>query len=384
MKKKLACCFFSILIVLVPATWAKGDEVRTVTAEGVAAILAGDMGLARDKAIKDAQRNAVETTVGVLISSETLNQNYTIIKDEIYSRSVGYVQDYQIIEERKEEELLRVAIQARVRMGPLQEDLDRVIEAVERPRVLFLIAQQDIGQSGSKAWWGGAAGMGQDVVEASLQQHFIDNHFLVVDHSLKRPSRRVSVNPSDSEARAMGRDYDAEVVVLGRAVARDAGRIEEFNLRSCRAEISVRAIQVDNGHVLASANANAAAPHVDPLAGATAALKKASEKLAKTLVANIINKWAKPAAIITLDIVDVARYPDFVRFKGVLKEQVRGVSKVYQRGFQADKAILELTYRGTAQDLADELALKEFESFRVDVLEASQNRLKLKFVGKPD
>jgi hypothetical protein len=129
----------------------------------------------------------------------------------------------------------------------------------------------------------------------------------------------------------MGRDYDAEVVVLGRAVARDAGRIEEFNLRSCRAEISVRAIQVDNGHVLASANANAVAPHVDPLAGATAALKKASEKLAKTLVANIINKWAKPAAIITLDIVDVVRYPDFVRFKGVLKEQVRGVSKVYQR-----------------------------------------------------
>jgi hypothetical protein len=45
---------------------------------------------------------------------------------------------------------------------------------------------------------------------------------------------------------------------------------------------------------------------------------------------------------------------------------------------------LELTYRGTAQDLADELALKEFESFRVDVLEASQNRLKLKFIGKPD
>jgi hypothetical protein len=192
------------------------------------------------------------------------------------------------------------------------------------------------------------------------------------------------VNPSDSEAVALGRDYDEEVVVFGQAMAKDAGRIEQFDLRSCRAEISVRAVQVDNGHVLISANANAAAAHIDPVSGATAALRKASEKLAKTLVMNIIERWAKPAAIITLDIVDITRYPDFVRFKGLLKEQVRGVGKVYQRGFQADKANLEVTYRGTAQDLADELALKEFESFRIDVLEASQNRLKLKFVTKPE
>jgi hypothetical protein len=226
--------------------------------------------------------------------------------------------------------------------------------------------------------------MSQDVVEAALQQYFIDNQFLVVDHSLKRPSRRVSASPSDAEAVAMGRDYDAEVVILGQAMAKDAGRIEAFDLRSCQAEVSVRAVQVDNGHVLASANANAAAAHIDPMSGANAALKKASEKLAQTLVTKIVEKWAKPTAIITLDIVDVSRYPDFVRFKGMLKEEVRGVSRVYQRGFQTDKANLELTYDGTAQELADELAMKDFESFRVDILEASQNRLKLKFVPKPD
>ena len=383
MKKNLLCIFTLVLVVLVPATSAECDEVRTVTAEGVAAILAGDMGLARDKAIKDAQRNAVEIAVGVLIDSETLSHNYTVITDEIYSRSTGYVQDYQILEEKKEEEWLRVALQARVRMGRLQEDLDRVIESVERPRVLFMIAQQDIGESRSKAWWAGTAGMGQLVVESTLQQHFIDNHFLVVDYSLKRPSSSVFPEPSDSEARTMGQDYNAEVVVLGKAVAKDAGLIKEFNLRSCRAEISVRAIQVDNGHVLASANASAGAPHVDPLSGATVALKKASEELGKTLVTKIVDRWVKPAAIITLDIIDVSQYPDFVRFKSLLKEQVRGVSKVYQRDFQAGKASLEITYRGTGQELADELALKEFESFRIDILEASQNRLKLKFAPKP-
>jgi len=382
MKKILVCILYSILIVSVPVTWAKSNEVRTVKVEGTGAILAGDTALARDNAIKDAQRNAVEITVGVLIDAETLSRNYSLVKDEIYSRATGYVQGYEILDERKEDGLLRVSIQARVKLGPLQEDIDRVMESVERPRVLFMVTQQDIGENRPQAWWEGTARMGQLVVEATLQQHFMDNHFLVVDHSLKKPSRVISVNPSDSEAMAMGRDYDAEVVMLGRAVAKDAGPIGQFDLRSCRAEISVRAIQVGNGHVLAAANASTAAPHVDPLSGGIAALKKASEKVSKTLVAKIVAKWVKPAGVVTVDIVDVNRYSDFVRFKGMLKNEVRGVNKVYQRSFQGGKAKLELGYRGTAQGLADELALKEFESFRVDILEASQYRLKLKFTPK--
>lgn len=383
MKKTLEYVLSSVMIVLVLATWAKGDELRTVTAEGVGAILAGDVALARDRAVKDAQRNAVELTVGVLIDAKTINHNYTLIKDEIYARSAGYVQDYKILEEWQETGLLRVIIQARVTTAPLQKDLDRVIEAVERPRILFMVSQQDIGENQSKAWWEGTAGMGRLVAEATLQQHFIDNHFLVVDHALKQPAGPVPLDPSDSQATAVGRDYDAEVVILGHAVVKDAGPIEEFDLHSYRAEISVRAIQVDNGHVLASANASAAAPHIDSLAGANVALKNASEKLGSTLVPKIIDKWVKPAVVVTIDVVDITRYADFVRFKGVLKDQVWGVDKVYQRAFQINKANLEVSYRGTAQDLADELALKSFDTFRVDIVAASQNRLKLRFIAKP-
>ena len=246
-----------------------------------------------------------------------------------------------------------------------------------------MVSEQDIGEDRSKAWWEGTAGLGRLVTEATLQQHFIDNHFLVVDHALKEPVGNVPLEPSDSQATTMGRDYDAEVVVLGHAVAKDAGPIEEFDLHSYRAEISVRAIQVDNGHVLASANADAAAPHIDPLTGASVALKKASEELANTLIPKIIEKWMKPTAVVTIDVVDITRYADFVRFKGVLKEQVWGVDKVYQRDFKINEANLEVNYRGTAQDLADELALKSFDTFRIDVVEASQNRLKLRFIAKP-
>ena len=50
------------LIWCLPAR-AYASEIRTVTAEGVGAIFAGDEALARDRAIKDAQRKAIELSV---------------------------------------------------------------------------------------------------------------------------------------------------------------------------------------------------------------------------------------------------------------------------------------------------------------------------------
>ena len=281
MKRFKKCLLVCIAFVWCLPAWADTVEIRTVTAEGVGAILAGDEALARDRAIKDAQRKAVELSVGVLIDSETITQNYSVIRDEIYARSVGYVQDYKVLGEWKEEGLIRVSLRATVRMGSLREDLDRVIVRVGRPRVLFMIAEQDIGSKAPVTWWQGTAGMGQFAVDASLQQYFLSKGFVVVDHSLKKSRRKLSSSPSDSEATVLGRDYDAEVVIVGRAVAKDAGKIANFNLHSCRAEISARAIQVDNGHVLASDSARAAAAHIDPMTGGNQALEKASDVLAK-------------------------------------------------------------------------------------------------------
>ncbi len=378
---------FALCIVLgwMSPAFSVEEAVRVVTADGVGAVLAGDRALARDKALKDAQRNAVEIAVGVLIDSETLTRNYAVIKDEIYARSTGYIQEYAILNESTEYNLLRVSIEAHVKLAPLKEDLGRVIRKVGRPRVLFMIAETEVGRNQPTAWWEGAAGMGGQVVDAALQDYFLSRRFLIVDHSLKRPSRKVSANPTDGEAVTLAREYDAEVVVVGRAVAKDSGKIQGYDLHSCRAEISARAIQVDNSHVLASANAGAAAAHIDPMSGGIEALKKASANLSKTLVDRIIDQWAGRAegtATVTLDIVEVTGYSDFVRFKSLLKDEVRGVSTVYQRTFASGSAVLEVEYSGTAQDLADELALKDFESFRVDILEASHNRLKIKFIPR--
>jgi hypothetical protein len=54
-----------------------------VLAEGQAAIIAGNTVIARDKAIDDALRKAVEQTVGAVVSSGTMSENFKVVHDRI-------------------------------------------------------------------------------------------------------------------------------------------------------------------------------------------------------------------------------------------------------------------------------------------------------------
>ncbi len=48
-------------------------------------------GTTHELAMKDAMRNAAEQTVGIVIGSETLVQNFALVSDKILSKSLGYV-----------------------------------------------------------------------------------------------------------------------------------------------------------------------------------------------------------------------------------------------------------------------------------------------------
>ena len=72
---------------------------KTLEVTGSATIYSGNAGSAKNQALKNALRQAVEQGVGVFIDSNTLSQNYEVVKDEILSTSEGFVSNYDIIRE---------------------------------------------------------------------------------------------------------------------------------------------------------------------------------------------------------------------------------------------------------------------------------------------
>ena len=64
-------------------------------------------------------------------------------------------------------------------------------------------------------------------------------------------------------------------------------------MKSLRADISLRAIQTDNGRVLSSAAEHAVAVHVDEVTAGAEALKKASAKISEKMIDDIIKNFPK-------------------------------------------------------------------------------------------
>ena len=85
------CLIFLLLCFFAASTVPAGASTTiSTTAEGVGVIESGNTASARDQAIRDGLRIAVEQAVGTLVASETLVQNYEVLRDQIYSKTQGY------------------------------------------------------------------------------------------------------------------------------------------------------------------------------------------------------------------------------------------------------------------------------------------------------
>src|SRR5512144_818995 len=152
---KLFC--FLMLLVMVTRLAPAAEESKTVAAEGVAAIQGNARDIARDAAIEDAQKRAVEQAIGILIDSQTQVENYQLISDKILSQTKGYITRYNVSGESVDSGLLRVRINAEVSLGKLTDDLSGIgilLGQMHKPRTMIMIAEQNIGHEWYAWWWG--------------------------------------------------------------------------------------------------------------------------------------------------------------------------------------------------------------------------------------
>ncbi len=152
--KSVCLVLFLIATAALPAI---SQESKTVTAEGVAAIQGNARDIARDAALEDAQKRAVEQAIGILIDSQTQVENYQLISDKILSQTKGYIKRYNITSETVDSGLLRVRINAEVALGQLTDDLAGIgilLGRMHMPRTMVMIAEQNIGHEWYAWWWG--------------------------------------------------------------------------------------------------------------------------------------------------------------------------------------------------------------------------------------
>jgi hypothetical protein len=397
--KTFVCFFLSILCLSCVShhpSFAASEPANlsaasfNASAEGVGVIIDDNTAIARDQAIQDALRLVVEQAAGTMVSSETLVQNYEVMRDQIYSKSQGYIQRYEVTNESTEGNLYKVTIQAAVAEGNLKNDilaLGLLMARKNMPRVMIMVAEQNVGMHYYSYWWGVKAGTADlSITENVLMEKLTQKGFHIVDHAMtsktleiKDPYKIESLN--NDAVRNIGNLYDAEVVIYGKALSKLAGSVLGTSMKSAQADVSLRVVSTDTGRVIASSTQHAAAVHPNEVTAGADALKIATDAIADQLLKQIVNQWSQDVSggsLIRLVVSDIPSYSHLVKLKEMIQKRIRGVSGLYQRDFNAGTATLDVSVPATSQKLADELVVIDFGEFAIDITHITQNSVSLK------
>ncbi|MCK5760458.1 MAG: Dr family adhesin structural subunit, partial [Candidatus Delongbacteria bacterium] len=106
------------------------------------------IGTDRDSAIRDAQRNAISTAIGTYLVSEQEMQDYMTVKDQILSKSEGFVKAYEVIDQSREVDgSWTVTIKAAVTKDIVMNDLEALgilLAQLDNPSIVVFYAPRGV------------------------------------------------------------------------------------------------------------------------------------------------------------------------------------------------------------------------------------------------
>lgn len=372
----------------------EAGETRTIDVIGRGTIYRDDVPGARDKAIADALQGAVEQAVGLVISPASVVQDFQLLSDRVYDQTEAFIHDYKVLTESKSGLYYRVVVRATVSVSAIQDRLQSTgILVIHKgmPTIMFFLSEQNIGEPSPRYWWGQSPLSAHlSVTEKALSEYMREKGFIIVDRAalgwdIQPGPEYMDPELSDDAAVELGKELGADLVIVGKAVARDSGNVLDKNMKSIQARVSTRAIRTDSGMAVASSQGTRAAVHSDDRVGGTEALILSASVVARDLVRQIVAKWRKDAGqpvLVELVVKGIREYADFVRFRTHLKDDVRGVRNVYLRSIRAGEAKMDVDVMGNARILADELMLQRFENLAVNIFEVSEKGVKLELIPR--
>ena len=215
----------------------------------------------------------------------------------------------------------------------------------------------------------------------------------MVQNNLERIQKAFRGAGDNRAAAAMGREFGADVILLGEAVAKpNAAKIGETNLRSYMATVSFRAVRIDNSVNIATASDSATVVAMDDLSGSSRALKAAGAKALDTIATEIVAKWKDPSDVsakkgqkttVELTVGGMDQIWKLKATRMCLKGNKKNIASVVQKSYAQGVAIFRVESLLPAEELAEELVMHPPEELKFQVVEIHQAAINLRVVVAP-
>jgi len=388
-------CVLWCLLLAKPCLGEPGGETTAVVAMGSSAIKK-DVPAARDAAITQAMRMAVEKTALAILPVERVTEKFDTLGTILATSREQFIQDYKVLKEGGAGATYRVLIQATVLSGKLKERLGagaKPAQGKNLPAVLFMMTEQPADRSSMHYWWqGGSTVFQPDLAAGAMKRVFADSGFRVVDEKTISPNLLQDLQLTDTLTDAQiietGKRAKADVVIAGEAVVTESpGRMGE-TAPTFKGTVTARPVLVGTGEGLSSAINSQTTRHTDKITGSRKALVDAGKQAGVDLAPQILTKWRGPEETegktggdIFINLTGPEILSHLAAFRTALKN-IEGVTSHQPIEIGSDKATLKVTFDGTPQTLADALALESFDAFSISVSEISGNQLEIQLTAQ--
>ena len=393
MRNKFLVVTFSLFLLIITfddVHAQKASLTKTVEVLGTGVIKKNDIASAREQAIADGLASAIARVAADHLPLEALVRNFQRLNETLYHNTNQFIRDYKVLTEARSGDNYRVMIQVTVSIEGVLKQLSiegMMLGKKAMPRILFVIAEQNIGDSPSEYWGGEEMALDKSVAESAMVPTMRKKGFLVMDrgdmiHNLKDVVLNCWPDFDNKEVVELGSRLTVDVVIVGKSIADIAPNTMGEDIKSFKGIVAARAIKTDTGEVIGATTQTFVSVNTDEITGSNASLYEAGTIAGEELSSQIVTAWQKDTRVSTmveLIIEGTGNLSNFIKFRRMLNK-IPGVNEIQTREMKADEVIITVDFEGDASTLANSMLLKTFDTFGINISKVSPNLIKIRLV----
>jgi len=378
MKKSIATfsTIFSLLLFFDPCMLIA--QPMSFTGQGSAVIIADDQIGAERLATEAALKKAVSLAMESLIQKGTKEEtNYHLKKRGILNEAIRLITGRRLIARKISGKLLTIDIGVVIDREKLSRFLKQrgimmmQTEARKKasfPSIMVMVAEEIGGKLNRFPY------SSNTIVHELMGKQFDVVDETVIRKSIHHDQAVQGVLKGDAKAaRAMALQYGAGIMITGRAVSQ-AGGLKSGAMQAYGADVALQAIHTDSGRVIASASASGSYPHIEAITGSRKAIEEASRKAMGKLLKEIEKSFESSEEIVLVSISGI-NFSQLAVLKKILARDFKSIISIQQKNYAGGVAKLNIKIDANPESFAEKVALKDFRSFRLNVLSFSPRKI---------
>ncbi len=355
------------------------------TGKGSAVVVGDDKMGALKLAYQAALKNSVSKAMKSLIQKGTKDEvNFNLKKAELLKGPFDFITEERQISNSTEGQFLTIMLSVKVDREKLNRYLgqkgvlatqSKKRKQQEFPSVMVLITEELNGQLNYSPY-----------SSAIVQQALLNRNFEVVDEKVVQKSIKhdqavqALLNNDSRAAQAMALQFSSGMLITGRAVAQQSA-IKSGGMQAYGANVTLKFLKADTGRIMATASADGSYPHINMMTGSRKAVEGAAKKAVADLIKKIEKGFETSTESVAVTLSNIT-FRQLAILKKILVRDFQEITSIRQKSFNGRIAKLDINTDSSSTSLSEKIALKDYGTFSLDVLNYSPGKIDFKLVMK--